>query len=138
MFLRFVALATAALFLLVAWPRAADSQPPAPTPPPVVLPTLTPSRQLNPYVKMGIDLVTGLVRQQLAASANMATGRVAYFKRFEMQIQTAPNAYRAVHLHQGTIINPRGASIAPGQRVGVTGLAQPDGSLDASVITIQQ
>jgi hypothetical protein len=138
MLLRFVALATAALSLAVALPAASDSQTPAPTPTPVVLPTLTPSQPIDPYVKMGIDLVTGLVRRQLATSANMATGHVSYFRRFEMQVQTGPNAYRAVHLHQGTIINPRGASIAPGARVSVTGLTQPDGSLDANVITIQQ
>jgi hypothetical protein len=135
---RFVALAVAALYVFAARPAAADPQTPAPTPTPVVLPTLAPSQPLNPYVKMGIDLVNGLMRQQLAISANMATGRVSYFRRFEMQVQTAPNSYRDVHLHQGTIINPRGASITAGQRVSVNGLAQPDGSLDANVITIQQ
>jgi len=41
-------------------------------------------------------------------------------------------------LHQGTVINPRGATIANGQRVNVRGLAQSDGSLNADEITIVQ
>jgi hypothetical protein len=52
-----------------------------------------------------------------------------------MQLETAPNVYRDVHLHQGTVINPRGASLTPGMTVDVTGSAQSDHSLDADAIT---
>jgi hypothetical protein len=87
---------------------------------------------------MGIDLVTGIIKTQTLNARNAASGNVSYFKRFDMQVETSPNAYRAVHLHQGTVINPRGASIERGQRVAVSGIAQPDGSLDANVVTILQ
>jgi len=135
---RFVALIVAALSITTGAAAVAQTPPPLPTPTPIVLPTLPPSQQVNPYVKMGIDLLTGVIRQQLINSQNTANGQVSYFRRFEMQVQTGPNAYRAVHLHQGTVINPRGESIQSGQRVSVGGIAQPDGSLNADVITIQQ
>jgi hypothetical protein len=138
MIARFVTLAAVALCIGTANVATADPQAPAPTPTPVNLPTLPPNAQVNPYVKMGIDIITGIVKTQLANNANAAVGQVSYFKRFEMQVATGNNAYRSVHLHQGTVINPRGASIEPGQRVDVGGIAQSDGSLDANVITIQQ
>ena len=53
----------------------------------------------------------------------------------ELQVQTAPNVYRQIHLHQGTIINPRGTTLTPGMIVDVSGTAQPDHSLNADVIT---
>lgn len=87
---------------------------------------------------MGIDLITNAIHQQSANSRNSASGQVTYFRRFEMQVQTGPNAYRDVHLHQGTVINPRGAWIAPGRRVNVQGLGQSDGSLAADNITVLQ
>jgi hypothetical protein len=135
---RFVALAIAALCLGYAATERADSQTPAPTFSPVVLPTLGPSEPANPYVKMGIDFVTGLVRQQIENAKNSALGQVTFFRRFEMQVRTGANSYRDVHLHQGTVIDPRGATIVAGQRVRVAGLGQPDGSLDANIITVQQ
>jgi hypothetical protein len=137
MIARFVAVLAVAL-CLTALQAAADPPAPAPTPSPVVLPTLPPNQPVNPYLQMGIDWVTGLVRRQLSNAQNSASGEVTYFKRFEMQVETSSNSYREVHLHQGTVINPRGATIVPGQRVSVGGLGQPDGSLDANVITVVQ
>jgi hypothetical protein len=138
MLVRFVTFSAFALCVAAVSVAPADPQTPAPTPTPVNLPTLGPSGQVNPYVKLGIDIVTGIIKGQSARSQNSANGAVTYFKRFEMQVETGRNAYRAVHLHQGTVINPRGASIRTGQQVAVGGVAQPDGSLDADVITIQQ
>jgi len=133
---RFVVLIVAALCASAF--RAAGAQTPGPTPTPIVLPTLPPNQPLNPYVKMGIDLITNAIHQQSANSKNSASGPVTYFRRFEMQVQTGPNAYRDVRLHQGTVINPRGASIVPGRRVNVQGLGQSDGSLAADNITVLQ
>jgi hypothetical protein len=133
---RFVMLAGAALCFACAGGASADSQSPAATPSPIDLPTLGPSQPLNPYLKMGIDYINGLVERQRVRAQNQADGRVTYFKRFDLQVQTGADSYRDVHLHQGTVINPRGVSLEPGQRVSAHGLALPDGSLDASVITI--
>jgi hypothetical protein len=136
---RFVTLAAVALCIGGASvATTADPQTPAPTPTPIDLPTLPPSTQINPYVKLGIDIVTGIVKQRLAINPNASSGQVTYFKRFEMQVRTGANSYRSVHLHQGTVINPRGASIQTGQRVEIAGLAQNDGSLNADTITISQ
>jgi hypothetical protein len=52
-----------------------------------------------------------------------------------LQVETAPNVYREVHLHQGTEIDPRGTTIVPGMIVDVTGTARSDKSLNADTIT---
>jgi hypothetical protein len=134
----FVALAAAALCASLAGFAAADPPAPNATPTPVNLPTLPPQSQINPYAKAAIDIITGVVRRELANQANAASGRVTYFKRFEMQLRTGPNQYRAVHLHQGTVINPTGTTIRPGMQASAGGVGQPDGSLNANVITIAQ
>lgn len=131
---RFVALFALALSFTIA--AASAQQTPSPGPTPVNLPTLPPDRPLDPLTKAAIDLGIGIIRAQQQRLANQAIGEVTYFKRFEMQVRTGRNVYRDVHLHQGTIINPRGESIALGRRVEVGGEAQPDGSLNANVITI--
>ena len=75
--------------------------------------------------------VGGLVQ---TTNGNTAHGRVTYFRRFELQIETAPNIYRQIHLHQGTIINPRGTTLTPGMTVDISGNAQGDHSLNADSI----
>lgn len=67
---------------------------------------------------------------------NHARGTVTYFRRFDLQLQLPLNQYKLVHLHQGTIINPRGTSLASGQVVDVRGRAQSDGSIAADEITL--
>jgi opacity protein-like surface antigen len=67
---------------------------------------------------------------------NHSRGTVTYFKRFDLQIRMPLSTYRDIHLHQGTVINPRGASIEDGQVLDVLGHANPDGSLNADTITI--
>jgi hypothetical protein len=135
---RFVALGALALSVAAGSAATADQAQPsdAPTPPPV--PTVPPTVKLDPYARYAIDVLGGLVRQQVINLTNVATGRVTYFRRFDMQVDSGGNAYRQIHLHQGTVINPRGATVAPGQRVEVTGVPQPGGTLEASVITILQ
>ena len=66
-----------------------------------------------------------------------AFGRVTYFKQFDLQLETAPTVYRKIRLHQGTVINPRGSTITPGLTLQVNGTPQPDGSLNADVITLK-
>ena len=141
MLTRFVAIAFAALSLGLAslsGPAALAQSAPAPSPTPIVLPTVPPSTTLDPYVRTAIDILTGAVNRTIANFGNSSTGQVTYFKRFEMQIQTGNNAYRSIHLHQGTVINPTGKSIQVGQTVQVSGQQQADGSLNANVITINQ
>ncbi len=97
------------------------------------LPTVPPSIQNHPVVKSILDALGSLLQ---TTDGNVAHGRVTYFRRFDLQIETAPNVYREIHLHQGTIINPRGTTLAPGQEVDVSGVAQPDRSLNADQITV--
>jgi hypothetical protein len=131
---RFVALFALALSFGIA--AASAQQTPAPAPTPVNLPTVPPDKKLDPWTKAAIDLGLDIIRAQRQKFANQAIGDVSYFRRFEMQVRTGDHVYRDVHLHQGTIINPRGESIQIGQRVEVGGDAQSDGSLNANVITI--
>lgn len=86
----------------------------------------------NPLVQSVLNALGGLVQ---TTNGNVASGRVKYFKRFDLQLETAPSIYRDVHLHQGTVINPRGTTLSPGMSVTVNGTAQHDGSLNADSIT---
>jgi hypothetical protein len=67
---------------------------------------------------------------------NHSRGVVTYFRRFDLQIRMPFNTYRDIHLHQGTVIDPRGGTIRPGQVLDIVGQSQSDGSLDADTITI--
>ncbi len=151
---RFVACAATALFLATAagvFAQQAPSTPvptpvttampaavatPAPSPTPVNLPRLPPTTHVDPYTRAAIDLLTGAVNRAISNIGNTTSGRVSYFKRFELQVQTNAGSYRSIHLHQGTIIDPRGETLTVGQHVDVSGVAQSDGSLDANVITV--
>ncbi|GAC1619037.1 MAG: hypothetical protein NVS4B5_10480 [Vulcanimicrobiaceae bacterium] len=136
---RFVAIGTAVLSVALGAAGTAVAGPsPNPTPTPVNLPSLPPDQHLDPYAKIGIDLLTGAIRQGITNAQNSTAGQVSYFKRFDMQVQTGRNGYRSIRLHQGTVINPRGQSITVGQQVDVSGVSQADGTIDANVITIKQ
>jgi hypothetical protein len=88
----------------------------------------------SPWVRSILDALGGITQ---STNGNTAAGRVTFFRRFDLQMETAPGVYRAVHLHQGTIINPRGTTLTPGQVVVVNGAAQRDGSLNADAITVR-
>ena len=98
------------------------------------IPTIPPALQNNPYVQSLINSLGGVLQ---STNGNHAQGKVKFFKRFELQVETAPRVYREVHLHQGTVINPRGMTLSLGQLVEVSGFAQSDGSLNADVVTIR-
>jgi hypothetical protein len=115
-------------------PAFAQTAPQTPSPAPAPKMTVPPA---------AINVVTGIITRLAGEAAapynvdpNHNRGTVTYFRRFDLQIRMPLNNYRDIHLHQGTVINPRGASIEPGQVVDVVGHAQGDGSLDADTITI--
>ena len=125
--------AVSALVLAAALPALADPTPaPSPLPSPANALPIPAGAANNPYVKSVLDAVLGGVLQ--TTNGNTARGRVTYFRRFDLQLETAPGVYRTVHLHQGTEIDPRGLTLAPGMIVDVRGAAQGDGSLNADAI----
>jgi len=97
------------------------------------LPSLPPGIVNNPIVQSVINAVGGLFQTTNGPTAH---GTVSYMHRFDLQLQTAPSVYREIHLHQGTVINPRGLTLEPGMVVHVSGDPQSDGSLNANVITL--
>lgn len=118
--------------------RAQSEPPPLPSPSPIVAPTLPPRNPDQQLIDLAARALSGYLRQQQLTAQNSARGSVTYFKRFEMQVRTGPTSYRDVHLHQGTVINPRGASLGTGLVVDVHGTGHADGSIDADVITVMQ
>jgi hypothetical protein len=116
----------------------AGAQTPPPTPAPIVVPTLPPNTPGADLIRTAIGVAQQLIEQQRIRNANNAFGTVTYFRRYDMQVKTGANAYRSIHLHPGTVINPRGATPGVGAAVSVNGAGQPDGSLEANTITVQQ
>jgi hypothetical protein len=145
---RFVAAAALALSLAAgALASAEPSPPPSPNPPsaspgPAQMPGGVLSGETVQQVINAVNsIVKGELNQglgELSRRANDTRGEVSYFRRFEMQVKTGRNSFRDIHLHQGTIINPRGATIHTGDTVTVSGDPQNDGSLNANSITIVQ
>jgi len=131
-------LITSALLLACAATTFAGAQTPPPTPVPIVVPSLPPDSPNADLIRAAIGMARQLLEQQRERNANNASGTVTYFRRFDMQVRTGTNTYRAIHLHPGTVINPRGATPDVGARVSVNGAGRPDGSLEANTITIQQ
>jgi hypothetical protein len=105
-----------------------------PSQPPLGVPTIPPALQNNPYVQSLINSLGGLLQ---STNGGHAQGKIIYVKRFEVQVETAPRVYREIHLHQGTVINPRGATLTRGVMVEVNGIPQSDGSLNADVVTMR-
>jgi hypothetical protein len=131
---------TAGVVLAYASTPFAAAQTPAPspaTPAPIVVPTLAPDGPNANLIRAAVGVVEQLLAQQRTRNANNAYGTVTYFQRFEMQVRTGTNAYRTIHLHVGTVINPRGGTPGVGTTVSVNGDGQADGSLNAATITIQ-
>ena len=99
---------------------------------PVSLPSIPPEVQNNPIVQSVLNAVGNLMQ---TTNGNTAHGKVTFFRHFDLQLETAPNVYRDVHLHPGTVINPRGTTLTPGMNVDVSGSVQSDHSLNADTIT---
>ena len=133
--------ATSLLVAALGTAALAQSQPtpaPQPSPTPIVVPTFAPTSNsaTDQLIRAATGLVLDTLRNQRERSANSTRGTVTYFKRFDMQVQLGTNSYRTVHLHQGTVINPRGATPGVGTTVDVSGQNQSDGSLDANTIVV--
>ena len=111
----------------------ADPQPAAT---PIPLPTLPPTKSLDPIVQYGAQVLQVLLQRQNQNAQNNTRGTVTYFRRFDLQVQIGNNAFRTVHLHQGTEINPRGTTLQNGMTVQVNGQAQSDGSINANQINV--
>ncbi len=115
----------------------AMAQTPLPVPTPIVVPTLPPSNPTqDAIVRAAAGILQDVIARSRANAANTTHGNVTYFRRFDMQVQTGTNAYRTVRLHQGTVINPRGATPGVGTTVDVSGQGASDGALDAAMITV--
>ena len=133
------AVVLSALLLAPAVTQASPSPSPAPSVPPAQLPVTLPA-SIPPGVAEELEAIVLRLAGDLAAPYNVdknhLRGVVTYFHSFDLQVRLPLNDYRNVHLHQGTVINPRGWSLAGGQVVDIQGRAQPDGSLDADTITL--
>jgi len=108
----------------------------APTPPPTAAPNPLPTLP-GSIVNDAINALGGIVKAAYGWNDTEAFGTVTYYRGFDMQLRMQLNRYRAIHLHRGTVINPRGYSIRSGDTVDVRGRPQPDGSLDADMIVVQ-
>lgn len=126
---RVVAVVTAVLLL-----AATPAPSPSPSAAPIAAPSIPPG--IGNVVQGIINKITGDTVAPLGVDPNHVRGQVTYFRRFDLQIAMPLQTYKQIHLHQGTIINPRGASLANGQTVDVHGTANADGSIEANEITI--
>lgn len=117
-------------------PAVAATPTPAATRSPGPLPTI-PSNT-GQLVKDAIDALAGIVKAPLGWDDNRAVGTVTYYRGYDLQIKLQLGKYRDIHLHRGTVINPRGATMHDGELVDVRGRGQADGSLNADYITVTQ
>jgi hypothetical protein len=132
-------IATSALVLALAATSLAGAQStPVPVPTPIAVPTLPPNTPNSAIIQTIMGIGSQILQRQAINTRNNARGQVTYFKRFDMQVQCGTNCYRTIKLHQGTVINPRGATPGVGANVDVNGRTDPDGTLQADNITIQQ
>jgi hypothetical protein len=117
---------------------ARDTPAPVPTPSPIVVPTLPPQPDAvtQALIRAAAGVLTDVINRSRLEYANSAHGAVSYFKHFDMQVQTGSNSYRTVRLHQGTVINPRGATPGAGALVDISGRGASDGALEADAITV--
>ena len=127
-----VLLAFGCVALAAASPDTSAAASPAPTAAPNPMPTLP-----GGIINDAINALGGLVKAAYGWNDTESLGQVTYYRGYDMQLKMQLNRYRAIHLHKGTVINPRGYSIKEGDTVDVRGRPQADGSLDADMIVVQ-
>jgi len=134
---RFVAGFGAVLFTLAGSAFAiADTPTPPPAPAATAAPNPVPSVPAG-LEKDAINALGNIVKSAFGWSDTESYGQVVFYKGYEMQVRQQLNRYREIHLHRGTVINPRGWSIQSGQTVDVRGRPNADGSLNADMIVVQ-
>lgn len=133
---RFVAAFAAVLFSLAGSAFAATQPTPPPTPPPAASPNPVPSVP-GGLEQDAINALGNIVKGAFGWNDNEAIGTVTFYRGYEMQVRMQLNRYREIHLHKGTVINPRGWTLQPGQTVDVRGRGNADGSLNADMVVVQ-
>lgn len=131
---RFVA-AIAAVLLAFSFGTSALAQPNgagAASPAPTAVPSIPPN-----IGQQAIDALSNIVRSAFGWNDNESYGTVTFYRGYEMQVKMQLDRYREIHLHRGTVINPRGYTIRPGDTVDVRGRPNPDGSLNADMIVVK-
>jgi hypothetical protein len=133
---RLVATVATVLFLAAApaYAQTTPSPSPSTSPAPAVMPTI-PAGAAG-AIEGIVQKIAGDATAGFGVDPNHVRGTVTFFKRFDLQIHMPLDQYRDIHLRQGTIINPRGATIEPGQTIDVHGHSNTDGTIDADTITI--
>lgn len=84
-----------------------------------------------------INALGNIVKGAFGWSDTEALGTVTYYRGYDMQLRMQLDRYRTIHLHRGTVINPRGYTIKNGDTVDVRGTANSDGSLNADQIVVR-
>lgn len=133
---RFVAAFAAVLFAAAGSALGATQPTPPPTPPPAASPHPAPSIPSG-LEQDAINALGNIVKGAFGWNDNESIGTVTYYRGYEMQLKMQLNRYREIHLHKGTVINPRGWTIQAGQTLDVRGRANSDGSLNADMIVVQ-
>lgn len=128
---RFVA-AVAAVLLAVSSGSFALAQQAAATPAPTAAPTIPPN-----IGQEAVNALGNIVRGVFGWSDTESIGTVTYYRGYEMQLKMQLDRYREIHLHRGTVINPRGYTIKAGDTVDVRGRPNADGSLNADMIVLK-
>ena len=102
----------------------------------------TPPTNSVPSVPAGIeqDAINALgnvVKSVFGWSDTESLGTVTFYRGYDMQVRLQLDRYRQIHLHRGTVINPRGYTIKDGDTVDVRGRPNSDGSLNADTIVVR-
>jgi hypothetical protein len=130
---RSAAVLAAILFASSASGLALAQQAPAPAP--------TASANSAPSLPPGlaqdaINAVGNLVKGVFGWNDNESIGAVTFYRGYDLQVHQQLNRYRDIHLHKGTVINPRGWTLRPGDQIDIRGHGNSDGSLNADIITV--
>jgi hypothetical protein len=128
---RFVAVIAAVLFA-VSGSSFALAQTANPTPAPTPVPSIPPNIGQD-----AVNALSNIVRGVFGWSDNESIGTVTFYRGYEMQLRMQLDRYREIHLHRGTVINPRGFNIKNGDVVDVRGTPNRDGSLNADMIVVR-